>query len=354
MNKPDLSIIIPFAGEYPQALFTVQAIAQSLLDKINFEIIVVDNFCKELEDQWTVAKERAAKIINEDLYKQTRLLTADDINNIVNLVPNMSYKSSDSFAASCAAVKGNKWLKYIKFSERLSHWECKRIACEEAKADTFLFIDAHCIPSYGIDKMYDCYHSPSVYEDHCHSEIGTFHMPLTYKILEWHKLIYKLKIDKSFYGYSFTPAKECADPYEVPCMSTCGMMISRSIYEKVGGWPSGMFAYGGGENFMNFALAVTGHKKFIYPGVTLHHHGEKRDYHSTYDGTLFNRLLAHYLFGGKDLMESLGEESKGNQIVISEMIMGILENEDHLSHRKTITSNQKIDIKTWASAWDIN
>ena len=149
-SMKDLSIIIPFAGEYPQAIFTVQAIAQSLLGKLDFEIIVVNNYCKELEDQWIVAKQRSIGKLNSN----PDGFTMEEYNNALNSMPNMSNKSAEAFKVS---EKGNKWLKYMEFDGRLSHWECKRLAVEQAQSDIFLFVDAHTIPSAGIDKMYNEY-----------------------------------------------------------------------------------------------------------------------------------------------------------------------------------------------------
>ena len=348
--KKDLSIIIPFAGEYPQAIFTIQAIAQSLIGKLDFEIIAVNNMCSELTNQWDNLKVKSLRKANN------RTFSKEVVSDIIDMLPpQMNDRAGEAIKAS---AKGNEWLTYMEFKDRLSHWECKRLACKQAKADTFLFIDAHCIPSLGIDEMYRSYHSPvqtsNGYENFDYSEMGTMHMPLTYKILEWHRLIYKMAIDNEFYGYSFTPFREpnaYNDPYEVPVMSTCGMMISRAVYECVGGWPKGMYAYGGGENFMNYALSVTGKRKWIYPGVTCHHHGDRRDYHYTYDGTLINRLLAHYLFGGFDKLRKLASVSKGDPDAVKSFVHQILSSEVHKVHRDIIKENANYDLDIWADKW---
>ena len=78
MGKPDLSIIIPFAGEYPQVLFTVQSIAESLHGKIDFEIIVVDNYCKELETQWATARKRVADSLIQTAINSNEFFTEAD------------------------------------------------------------------------------------------------------------------------------------------------------------------------------------------------------------------------------------------------------------------------------------
>jgi len=349
MGKPDLSVIIPFAGEYPQVLFTVQAIAESLHGKIDFEIIVIDNHCKELEGQWKVARTRVAESLIRTAINSEAWFSDQDI---LDLVPGLKcmQDANKSGEALKASAGGNPWLKYMTFDKYLSHWECKRLACLEAKADTFLFIDAHCVPSNHIAEMYDCY-------DQNYRNVASFHMPLTYKILEWRRLVYKLVIKDDFYGYSFTTfpgVKDCnEEPVEVPCMSTCGMMLSREMYDRIGGWPKGMGAYGGGENFMNYALSVIGAPKYIYPPITLHHHGEKRDYHSTYDGTVFNRLLAHFLFGGLEKLDLLITATKGNPETLKKMKQSILDNPTHMDHRATIKKNTLTTIDTWAEDWGV-
>jgi len=348
-TKLDLSIIIPFAGEHPQVLFTIQAINESLKGKLDFEIIAVNNHCPELESQWANLKQKAVNKVTDIRIKEERGsdINIFDIDEIIKLLPPaMNDRAGEAIKA---AERGNDWLRYMEFTERLSHWECKRLACKEAKADTFLFIDAHCIPSNGIADMYSTYING-------YDNIGSFHMPLTYKILEWHRLVYKMVIENNFYGYSFTsfPAINDTnlDPVEVPCMSTCGMMISKQIYERVGGWPKHFGAYGGGENFMNYALSVTGHLKFIYPGVTLHHHGDRRDYHSQYDTTLWNRLAAHYLFGGKEALYKLHSVSKGKPVVLSKMVMYILSYKAYIAQRELIKKNTVISLDQWQKDWE--
>lgn len=347
MGKPDLSIIIPFAGEYPQVLFTVQAIAESLHNKIDFEIIVIDNYCQELEDQFTASRKR---VVNQLLHKMgdtgEYINEADILQHVPTLKSMQDSRKSGEALKACSG--GNPWLKYMTYDKRLSHWECKRLACLEAKADTFLFVDAHCVPSDGIAEMFDLY-------DDQYRNVSSFHMPLTYKILEWRRLIYKMVIENNFYGYSFTgfPGINDAgpDPVEVPCMSCCGVMLSRELYDKIGGWPADFGAYGGGENFLNYSLSVIGAQKHIFPGVTLHHHGEKRDYHSTYDGTLWNRLVAHYMFGGVEKLDALISVSKGNPKSINNMRQRILDKPAYQEQRATIKKNTFVDIDTWAKGW---
>ncbi len=347
----ELSIIIPFAGEHPQALFTIQSIAKSLLytegkPLIDFEIIAVDNFCPELEDQWEHIDRREAHTIARKVKENGEVDPYPAFMEALKNIPT-SLRENKAGEAIEASAGGNPWLKYMKFTDRLSHWECKRLACQAAEADTFLFIDAHCVPTQGIDEMYQSYQQ--------YREYATMHMPLTYKILEWHRLIYKLKITNNFYGYAFTGFPGIQEQFnelpQVPCMSTCGMMISREVYDAVGGWPEGMTMYGGGENFMNYALAVCGFRKHIYPFVTLHHHGAGRDYHYTHDGIIWNRMIAHYLFGGITLLHKLSKEMKGRPEVLNKMAHDIMEMPVYRNHRNFIRDNQATPIEEWAAKW---
>lgn len=267
----DLSIIVPYAGEWPQVAFTLSAIAEGIGSRLSFEVLAVDNWCEQLAVQGRMPDEG-----HEHLDKEGKLQPS----------------------AIESAAKRLPWLRYLKYDAKLSHWGCKRAACAEAKADTFLFLDAHVIP--GADAIVKQF---SAYKDL--RKTGTLHLPLTYHILEDHRLIYKL-VDERATGnvaYQFTGYRESAVPYEVPCMSTCGMMMSKEIYMALGGWPEALGIYGGGEHFSNFVSAILGIKKFIMPGTVLHHHGAKRGYAWNWSDYQRNRGIACYLYGGEEYLQ---------------------------------------------------
>lgn len=303
-----LSIIIPFVGEYPQVLFTIQAVAQQFIDKTDFEIIAVDNF-----------------IPNH---------------------PRISASENKSGPAIACTQRGNSWLKYIQYQSDLSHWQAKWYGVMKSSGNHLMFLDSHVIPSrnalYG---MFDMYRNL----DYQYS--GTMHLPVTYKILEYHRNIYKLLVEhECFYDYRFTllPTDK-HEPFEVPCMSTCGMIISRELYMKIGGWPKTLTTYSGGEHFMNFTLAVTNYSKYIYPYGTLYHHGAPRDYSYEYDGLAYNRLLSHYLFGGKSLLDRLKKVTKGNPNAIEQLAKKALK--DGMAQRQHIKKSQTMLIEEWRAKW---
>lgn len=343
-----LSIIIPFASEYPQVLFTIRNIGEELKDRTDFEIIAINNYCSELE-------------------KQTRAQTAIEVEKLKEYLTKTGYKVGsflDSFidkglqeftedrdgGSIKACSRGHKWLKYIEYKDKLSHWNSKRVGCRAAEGQYFLFIDAHCI--VGRDSIFDMF---NYYKEHEEEINGTMHMPLTYKILEWHRLIYKLVIGRDANGmpaefaYSFTGLRPSGTPYVVPCMSTCGMMMSRKIYNEVGGWPSELGIYGGGEHFMNYTLSVLGYNKWIYPDAWCCHHGEKRKYHWNYDDNIRNRILATYLFGGQAVARRFLSVAKGRPEVLERMLNDVMakckKQRDHIKAR------QQISIDDWVNLW---
>jgi len=285
-------------------------IAEELRGRVDFELIAVDNFCDE------VAKQAGGKEPD---------------------------RASDQIPA---VQRGHKWLKALQYKDKLSHWQAKNLGVQHSIGKFLLFVDAHCIVER--DAIYNMF---NYYKEHYEELDGTLHLPLTYHILEYHKLIYKLAVDwpVGHVHYSFTGYRDAQKPYEVPCMSTCGMMMSRELYDFVGGWPTELGIYGGGENFMNFTLAVLGKRKFIMPGGALHHHGDKRGYHYYGDDFVRNRTIANYCFGGRDLAKTFIDHRKGNRNVLNNIYYDVLEK--CRGHRQLIKNRQVLSIQDWVDRW---
>lgn len=304
----ELSVIIPFCNEYPQNIFTIQSIAQELRDRVDFEILAVDNYCDEVKAQGRFRD------------------------------------GGGDAVAACA--KGNSWLKYLQYTEKLSHWQAKNHAVKHASGKFLWFCDAHCIVSR--DSLYRMF---AYYRDNYERLDGTLHLPLTYKILEWHRLIYKLDadIERGSVHYSFTSCRDSDRPFRVPCMSTCGMMMTRDLYDEVGGWPRELGIYGGGENFLNFTLAVLGKTVNIYPAEPLFHHGEKRGYAWNYTDLVRNRCVATYIFGGEELARGYINHVKGRPEVLDGIFRDVIAR--CRTHREMIEAKQRIDIREWVQKW---
>jgi GT2 family glycosyltransferase len=243
-------------------------------------------------------------------------------------------------------MPGNKWLKVLKYQDKLSHWQAKNMAVKESSGEFLFFADAHVVP--GRNSIRDMF---SFYEDMHHVLNGSIHLPLTYQILEWRKLIYTLVADpeKGAFHYRFCSYRHADEPYEVPCMSTCGMLITKELFNKLGGWPTELGIYGGGENFINFSLATMGYKKWIMPGEPLYHYGEKRGYHWNYTDHLRNRAIAVYVSSGGKMLRRFLSNSKGHQTVKKK-----IENDIMIKcgdHRNLIKSQSTVDLGDWSKKW---
>lgn len=309
----ELSVILPYCNEYPMASFTIQSIAQELRDRVDFEIIAINNYTQEVKEQG----------VDED----------------------------KGFEAIEASAKVNPWLKSLNYQGKLSHWQAKNMGIQASTGRFLWFCDAHC--SISRDSVANMFH---FYKEH-HKELnGTIHLPLTYKLLESHRLIYKL-VDKSKetgeVNYSFTGYRQGKEPYyQVPCMSTCGMMMSRELYDELGGWPVELGIYGGGENFSNFALAILGKTINIFNGQNgegrpLFHHGEKRGYSWNYNDYTRNRVIATYMFGGAKLAAHYINHRKGRPDILADIFHNVLatckEHREHIKARQVMTIQEWLD-----------
>ena len=311
-----LAIIIPYVGEWPSILFTVRSIHDDLKD-VDHEIIVVDNWCDEVVRQGRTPDRGHLHIGKKGEQVESHLLT---------------------ISKQCS------WLKYMMYDLALSHWQCKAHAVANTNADYLMFIDAHCIAKQG--SLVGMYHTYRAMEDYIN---GTLHLPLTYNILEDKRLIYSLQWEpeKGFIGYTFCSAPQREEiMYEVPCMSSCGSLMSRKVYNSLQNAWAGLTSYSGGEHIMNYVLATLGYKHWIYNRGILHHHGDERGYSWNWGGYQYNRAVAMYLIAGEAFMWKYLDNVKCPDVSIKMSIgSSVLENYD--STFKNIELNRKQTIEDW-------
>ena len=322
-----LSVIMPFVNE-AWAAFTLQSLILELEQSdFEWEIICINNWCERVANQ----------VINSEP-PRTRV----ELNQFI-------YKTDDRWGQKMqglCAVRSNTI--YVEFTDKLSHWNAKNAGVERSTGDILFFIDAHCLITQGrLRQMYECYVENA---DEIH---GSLHLPIAYLGANaGQSLIYKpvMTPEKGEYHYSFTRYRTSNHPYTVPCMSTCGMMLSKEIFNNLGGWPKELGIYSGGEHFMNFTLAVLGYNKVIFPGLPLYHEGkERRGYSSDASDMIRNRFIATYMYGGDDLLELYAKYSKGRPNV-KEMYVEEIKNKCH-TQRSMIALSQKCYIDYWWKGW---
>ena len=131
----ELSIIVPFVNEYPQIMFTIRNIAESLKDRIDFEILAVNNYCSQVEQQvqtqTAMEVERLSKHLQKTGYKANGKLKAFMDTTI------QAYMDDRGGGSVKACSKGHHWLEYLEYTDKLSHWNAKRVGCNKAKGDYF-------------------------------------------------------------------------------------------------------------------------------------------------------------------------------------------------------------------------
>lgn len=309
-----LSVIMPYVREYPQNMFTLMNVYEELRDRCDFEIITVDNFVpgQVKVDGKTVDNDRG-------------------------------------WDAMHAASRCHKEIIALQYPDKLSHWNAKNYAVRHSTGEFLWFVDAHCVVARdALYKMFRIFESAFGYQPQ-----GSIHLPLTYKIHEHKKLIYKLvnNQEKGELAYTFTsyrPSKYTF--YEVPCMSMCGAMMTRKQYDDFGGWPSEMGIYSGGEHFFNFVSAILGYKKYIMVGYPLRHYGEKRGYSWNFVDFHRNRLIANYMFGGKEWLYRYAKKAKPSEAdtkLFKRLADNLINTDSCKKHRELIKSRQVITIEDW-------
>ena len=343
---PELAIIVPYVNEMPQLVFTLRGIAEELRGE-DFEIVAVDNWCRFLEEN-----DKGVPVRVPDK-GHDRLIDATDKNRIygLNLGGPPGVRVHRAVSHIEAMAKKHSWLRHVRYEDKLSHWNAKNVGVANSiNAKYYWFMDAHTMLSKGAVKAFH------FYKKNWRELQGTLHLPWTYHILESQRLIYKMVVDDlaGVYHYSTLnlPPKIPSDPFEVPVMTTCGMMMHREYFHLLGGWPKALGIYGGGENFVNYVSAILGLKKWVYPDATIYHMGEKRGYNWYYDNYQLNRMIALYMIGGLDLVWRFLEKSvKGHHRILRKEMMELAQNPHLQMQRKTIMQNQQVCLSEWVAKW---
>lgn len=335
-----LSIIMPFCGEYPQNIFTIMSIWNHMRTHgpdIDWELIAVNNWCDRVASQadynYTCPDcGKARKITRVEANRYRPPYAKDD-------------PGGDKVRAYAAM---HPWLKYVEYTDKLSHWNAKNAGVAASTGDVLFFIDAHC--ALGPNSLVDMFRH---YTEHPTAMLdSTYHLPLVYFLERpGPALTYKLvaKPEISMYHYSFTRYRSATAPYQVPCMSTCGMMMSKYLYDLLGGWPAELGIYGGGENFINFTLAVLGKSIMIYPALPLHHYAEKRGYNYEYVDYKRNQIIATYMFGGYDRAKTFSQNCKLDPKTAERVLAEVTDR--CADHRALIEKQQITTIEDWYYQW---
>lgn len=310
----ELSVIVPFCNEYPQVAFTAQSIINELRHfGVDFELIFIENFP---EEQMTRQGRKRDK--------------------------------GGTYMQAIAKIPSHK-MRVISYDKKLSHWQAKNAGVSASTGRFLWFCDAHCVVYPGtLSSMFQYYKEQ-------HEKLhGTLHLPISYMLDgEGRALIYKLTGEPSRgeVHYSFTRYRHSDKSYKVPCMSTCGMMMTRGIYEELGGWPEELGIYGGGENFINFTLATLGYSVNIFPSAPLYHYAERRGYEWNFDDHLRNKMIATFLFSDYEFLKLFSTHHRGNESQKQKILESVITKSSIIAQREMLVKKRVVDITTWFRKW---
>lgn len=305
-----LSVIIPYVNEYPNIAFTVQNLIEELKG-IDVEIVTVANCCNQINPKRPEVGDWGFYKLSQSPYNRTGVL------------------------------------KCLKYDEKLGHWNAKNWGIKNSAGERLLFLDAHTIIEQGSIR--------SMLESFCP---GTLHMQICY-MLDSRKLGYKLRPGDM--GYSFTVlSTNKTEPYEVPVMSTCGMMVERKTLENVTlnmdkVWHPELGIYGGGENYMMYKLATCGYPIMIHPKATVYHYSGDlgRGYSWNYTDHMRNQFIAAYCNGDDEWLRKLVEERSSRPHAHRQRIEEIAEDvrQKCKEDREFIKTKQKCTVSEYFEKW---
>ncbi len=289
-----ISVIIPYCNEYPQVCFTVQNVINEL-EGIDGEVIAVAN--------------------------------------------NSTDQGQAKLRGSPFTRKGI--LKNIEYNEKLGHWNAKNAGIDVAEGKRLLFLDAHCILKKN-----------SILDMMKTSCLGSLHMQISY-MLDPKRLVYSARKDEMHYTFAGAPPN-IKEPYNVPVMSTCGMMIEKKVIDRIGKWNPELGIYGGGENYMMYKIGTCGYPIQIHPTALLYHYAEKRGYSWNYDDYVRNQFIAAYCVGDEEWLDKLLDVRKAkknsNKVRLNEIANDV--REKCKADREHIKSVQKCSLGEYFSQFN--
>lgn len=248
----------------------------------------------------------------------------------------ISNKSTDKTNAYFSNLR-NKKVKFFIKDDVLSHWQAKNLGIEKSSGDLLFFVDAHCI--IGKDSFKHL-------SEFITNQIGGVHCIIHY-ILDDRRLTYEFRPE--VLNYRFCTAPKDTKPFILPVMSTCGMMCTRKVIEKLGGWNNELGIYGGGESYFNLKHATCGYPHYVHPSANCWHYAEKRGYSWNYTNFVRNEFIMAYCVGGKEWLNKMvnNRKKKDDHNAIDVIAADVLKK--CLNDREFIKKNQVITLNDYIS-----
>lgn len=329
------SVIIPHYHEHPQLIFTLQSLLYELEGGVieydnskNWEIVLIDNADKSQHEHRELDTSKYIKMKHD-----------------AGLLPNVVS---------------------LHYTDCLSHWQAKNFGCNSTLPyGTFLFLDAHVMIKKGVlNEMWKTFSQLP--------KKSTLHLPISYMLEPRysHELCYELvhNLDKGIIDYRFKKwdrfkdenAQRVEDTFisEVPCMSTCGMMIDKqTFFDVYRGWPTSLGNYSGGEHYINFVGALLGIKHYIACLDPVHHYAAPRAYNLNYNDVYRNRAIVMFLVGGEPFLAKYLDHLRSLTIgkisprMINKLQIEIPSIPELKERREHIECNSVTTLEKWIQQW---
>jgi len=334
---PDLSIIIPYAGEYPHLHYTLQSLWCDLNGVVDFEVLAIRNGPKTTQQGFPDGhplhdNEAAIRVMTDD-FRRT------------------------------------PWLRHLEYSEKLSCWGARNFGVRESRAENLLFLDAHC----GFGGLWFTrglrYWLDTGNGEPCHFPIADFLKPDD----QWKQYAIDVDMDSGIFSHHNTAYDGRRDNRfddtigwkSVPASPNCGLMCRKDIITDVlEYWPDELGQYGGGENYFNGTMALTGHEiTMIDPGRPIYHWHIpgvwSRDHKPTVQSWARNIMIATYLVCGEEWLHRLMQKAHekfypintASPIHTGKYLEEILESGSLRARRERIKAKSVTTIEEWAKKW---
>jgi len=321
-STPELSVIIPYYGEYPHIHYTLQSVWTELGDMVDFEVILVDN-----DPRTPSQNERTLRVLTDD-WKRT------------------------------------PWIRFVKYTDKPSNWGARNCGVRHTKGEYLLFLDAHSLISPGsVLSMYQNYRTLNNGDYVTHLPISDFFSP-TWKEYE---ILYDPQ--RGILHHGNVPYRRSDFPRTVPASPACGLLCRRDhITEDLEYWPDELGQYGGGENYFNWVMALLGRKILIHPKTPIYHWHIPREWSRDHVPTplswAVNILIATYLLGGEDWAARLVRHAPETFYPVNSVphdklhgaLMEILKTEPLRERRERLLSRAITTVDNlgdWVKQWEV-
>jgi glycosyltransferase involved in cell wall biosynthesis len=242
----DCSTVISVCNEVPHIYYTIQSIIEGLDETYEQEIIVVDNLSTDGLEQH---------------------FRENPVNNV----------------------------RYVKYSDKRSHWNAKNVGIKEAKSRNIFFIDGHCIIGRNsLKNLID-------FSDNFNGNLGGVHCLHHYIGDNSREFEHRCRSAKFIYG--FRRSQGFKEPYQVAHMSTCGMMVRKKTFDELGGWNKMLGVRWGGESYINLKHGTCGYPHYIHPKAHYYHYKHKYAYGFDGRNGYTNLMIPAYTVGGDEWLK---------------------------------------------------